>query len=211
MACVAEHHAPARSRTGVRQPPAWSVQDDTVVPFAPRQRGRGSHRGCALGGRMHGDCHPAAGTRGERGGDPHRGHPRLPGVKADAQAAIMHLRVRTLRHVERTEHGLECSHYDLPSAPRGSTIALLGVASHPHVLCHRVPPRGTSCPSRRCAHPAVAGAWVCARGVVRHGHDTTSGIDARAVAPVRPQGRHGWPCRRRPHAADGPQEGARNH
>ena len=130
---------------------------------------------------------------------------------AGTPLAVMHLRVRTLRDVERTEHGLECSHYDLPSAPRGSTIALLGVASHPHVLCHRVPPRGTSCPSRRCAHPAVAGAWVCARGVVRHGHDTTSGIDARAVAPVRPQGRHGWPCRRRPHAADGPQEGARNH
>jgi hypothetical protein len=41
MACVAEHHAPALSRTGVRQPPAWSVQDDTVVPFALRQRGAG--------------------------------------------------------------------------------------------------------------------------------------------------------------------------
>jgi len=34
----------------------------------------------------------------------------------------------------------------------------------------------------------VVVAWVCARGVVRHGHDTTSGIDALAVASVRPQG-----------------------
>ena len=66
---------------------------------------------------------------------------------------------------------------------------------------------GTSCPSRRCAHPAVAVAWVCARGVVRHGHNTTSGFDALTVTPVRPPGLHRRPCRRTPQAADGPQEG----
>jgi hypothetical protein len=51
MAGVAEHHAPASSRTGARQLPASSAQDDTVVPVALRQRGSGSHRGCSLSGR----------------------------------------------------------------------------------------------------------------------------------------------------------------
>jgi hypothetical protein len=104
---------------------------------------------------MYGDGHPAAGTRGERGGEPHRGHPWLLGVKAETQVAVIHLRVRTLCHVERTEHGLESSHHEMPSAPRVSTIASLGVASHPYVSCRRVQPR---------RHVAVA--WVCARDVV---------------------------------------------
>jgi len=56
----------------------------------------------------------------------------------------------------------------------------------------------------------VAGAWVCARGVVRQGHDTTSGIDALAVAPVRLQGLHGQLCGRMLHAADNCKEGGRD-
>ena len=164
---------------------------------APARRGRGRHRGCALGGRMPEDCHPAAGTRRERSGDPHRGHPQLPGVKADAQAAIMHLRVRTLRHVERTEHGLAYSHHDLPSAPRASTIASLGVASHPHVSCRRVQPR------RHVGSAPVA--WS-AMGMTPRAASTRSPWPQCARRAL-----HGRPCRRRPHAADGPQEGARNH
>ena len=87
-----------------------------------------------------------------------------------------------------SEHGLGCSHHDPPSAPRGLP-SRCWASPHTHTCpCRRVQPRGTSCSSRLQVHPAVAVAWVCARGVVRHGHDTTSGRDALTVAPVRPQG-----------------------
>jgi hypothetical protein len=57
---------------------------------------------------------------------------------------------------------------------------------------------------------AVAGACVYARGVVRQGYATTSGIDALAVAPVRLQGLHGQLCGRMVHAADSCKEGGRD-
>jgi hypothetical protein len=141
MCCRAPCSCPQQDRGTTASCLVCAGRDRRAFRAALTRRGRGSHRGCALGGRMHGDGHPAAGTRGEPGGDPHRGHPRLPGVTAEAQVAIMPLRVRALRPVERTEHGLESSHHDRPSAPRASPIASLGVASHPPVSCRWVQPR----------------------------------------------------------------------
>ena len=186
MRCRAPHPCPQQDRA--RQPPAWSAQDETVVP-SRRQRGReGSHRGVPS----------AAGTEvvTQRGRPRQRWRgsasrpPTACAGEGGCPRAVIHA-ARPHSRIAATEHGLGCSHHDPPSAPR-STIARWA-SPHTHTWRRRVQPRGTSCPSRLWAHPAVAVAWVCARGVVRHGHDTTSGRDALTVAPVRPQGPTGGP------------------
>src|SRR4029453_5708433 len=92
---------------------------------APARCGRGCPRRRSLCGRGDIGRHPAAGTRSERGRDPHRGHPRLCGGVADPQLAVTYLRVRTLRNIEMAEHSLELAHRGLPSPPCAHSISLL--------------------------------------------------------------------------------------
>src|SRR5215510_793311 len=120
MACVAAHYEPVLSRRGTRQLPAWSVQDETVVPFALHQRGAERRSQGPF------PVWPHAWRW-----SPSSGHPRLPGVGTDSPLAVTHLRVRTLRDVETTEHGLDLAHRRLPAAPCAYTIRLAG---------HRLPP-----------------------------------------------------------------------
>jgi len=47
--------------------------------------------------------------------------------------------------------------HDLPSAPRGSTIAWLGVASHPHVSCRWVQPQRHVVPLQALRTPSSGG------------------------------------------------------
>jgi hypothetical protein len=65
------------------------------------------------------------GTCGERGGDPHRGHPRLLRVVADPELPVTHVCVRTLRAIEMAEHGLELAHHGRPAAPCAHILFLL--------------------------------------------------------------------------------------
>src|SRR5262249_62364438 len=98
--------------------------------------------GCALGGSGNVDRHPAAGTRRERGGDPHCRHPRLPGMVADPELAVTHLRVCTLRDIEMAEHSVELADHSLPSAPCAHSISLLGVTPHPRAAIPARPATG---------------------------------------------------------------------
>src|SRR5262249_21748054 len=111
-------------------PLAWWRVVAAGATTAPARYGRGCHRRGFLGGRSDVGRHPAAGTRSERGGDPHGCHPRLRGGVADPQLAITHLCVRTLRDIEMAEHGVEFAHRGLPSTPCAHVLSFLCVASH---------------------------------------------------------------------------------
>src|SRR5438132_3228834 len=144
---------------------AWWCVKAAGATTAPVRCGRGCRWRGALCGCSDVGRYPTAGTRGERSGNPHRGHPRLGGVVADPQLAVTHLCLRTLRNIEMAEHGIHFADCSLPAALCAHALSL---------LCDLTPMRavgasygGAWCPSKLCAYPAVAVARVCPRGAVR--------------------------------------------
>jgi hypothetical protein len=175
MAGVAAHYKPVLSRRGTRQLPAWSVQDETVVPFALRQRGAE---------RLSQGPFPV--WPHARRWSPSSGLPRLPGVGTDPPLAVMHLRSAPCATLRR--RSLASSAPIMACHPRRVRIpspCWMSPYTHPWpaVGCSH---GDASCPSRGCAYPAVAVAWVYPVAWPATGHDTTRGIDTLAVAPVRP-------------------------
>src|SRR5262249_2236073 len=143
---------------------------ETVVPFALRQRG--AER------RSQG---PFPVWPHARGGSPSSGLPRLPGGGAEPPLAVMHPRSppsATLRRKNMASSApiMACH----PCRVRIPSPCWTSPSTHPcpAVGCSH---GGSSCPSRRCAYPAVAVAWVYPVAWSATGYDTTL-----AVAPVRP-------------------------